>query len=139
MSAETTTEEVEPTDEVELTEEEFKSEMTKVFDELVKKGIIVPNKDAPDCMGCQKPLENINVKTIWIIGEEAEIDSQDFEWFSGMHQFMVSPSFFGFVKDDMARFEASCSLCGMMVPDIVIVEDPHGLKFGDASRMAGNL
>lgn len=115
----------------------------EIFDELVAKGIIVPDKDAPLCISCQEKLEDITVRTVWILGEEKEIDKQSFKWVPGLHQFVASPSFFRFVEDGMARFEAECSKCGGIVVDLEIISGEkggrHGLKFGDGARMAGSL
>lgn len=114
----------------------------EVWEDLVAKGVIVPDKDAPSCMGCQEKLDQIHVKVMsdLIAGDDdATIVEDDFTWIPGLHQFNVSPGFFGFVTEGWAHFEASCSACGAYVAGLEIVERPHGLTFTEESRMAGNL
>ena len=125
----------------EYTEEEKRARLQDIFKDMVERGIIEPDIDAPNCIECLKPLEKIDVGIILTLdpNETEEFDNQQFQWVKGMHQFMVSPGFFGFVEDGMARFDAKCSECGAPVMDLEIVKDPHGLVFGEMTRMAGKL
>lgn len=111
----------------------------EIFDKMVAQGIIVPDKDAPLCMGCPEKLEEITVKVVSDLVPGDLITEETFTWIPGLHQFNVAPSFFGFVEEGWAHFEACCAKCGTAVIDLEIVEQPHGLKFGEAARMAGNL
>jgi hypothetical protein len=122
-----------------LTEEETEQRWKDVFKDLVDKGIIVPDADAPPCIDCQKKLEEITVKVILSGDPPIELMEDSFKWVPGLDQFVVSPSFFGFIKEDMGYFDARCSKCGGAVMDLEITENPHGLKFGDMTRMASKL
>ena len=123
-----------------LSPEEQEARRLKVFKDLQDKGILVPDEDAPFCMGCGERMEKITVTVIGTItAEEYEIDQDSFEWVPGLHQFIVSPGFFGWVRDGFGRFEAVCDHCQTPIVGMEIVEHPHGLKFSDETRMAGNL
>ena len=120
--------------------EEQRARAQKVFEDLQAKGILVPDQEAPFCIGCGERLENITVKVIGTLTEEEyEIDEDSFQWIPGLHQFSVAPAFFGWVEQDMARFEARCTQCEAPVIGLEIIGHPHGLKFTDETRMAGNL
>lgn len=112
----------------------------EMFDDLVKRGIIVEDREAPNCTGCAQPLETIRVRLVLTTGDEpVEVDVQEFRWAKGMHMFMASPGFFRFVSEGWAEFDASCASCGAGGVELEIVEQPHGLRFGAATRMAGRL
>ncbi len=121
------------------TPEEAKAAWKDIFDKLVEDGIITPNKDAPPCMGCGELLEQVKVTIILTIGEEVPIDTQEFQWIPGLHQFNASPSFFRFVTEGMGRFETHCSKCDAEVMGMEVDEKKSGLVFADDARMAGNL
>lgn len=121
-------------------EEADSQKIRDLFDDWVKRGIIVPDQDAPKCISCQEPLEEIVVTLkLTTVDPPTEIDTQTFRWAKGMHQFMVSPGFFRFVQENWAEFDARCAKCDTGGLDLEIVEEPHGLKFGAVTRMAGNL
>lgn len=124
-----------------LTEEQKQQRYQDIFKDMVERGIIEPDIDAANCVGCLKPLDKIDVGIILTLdpNDVEEFDNQQFQWVKGMHQFMVSPGFFKFVEEGMARFDAKCSECGAPVMDLEIVKEPHGLVFGEMTRMAGKL
>lgn len=112
----------------------------ELYDEYVRKGWIVPERDAANCPGCAEPLETLSVGIVLTTAEQpVEINRLELKWVRGHHQFMASPGFFGFVREGWAEFSASCPNCGCDAIDLEIVEEPHGLKFSDVTRMAGNL
>lgn len=123
-----------------LNEEQISERWKEIIKEMQEKGVLVPDTDAPDCMGCQEKLEEITIKLMLNLEEPpVEIDEQSFTWAKGLAQFLVSPSFFRFVDDGMAYYDARCSKCGAPVMDLESCAEPHGLKFGDMTRMAGKL
>lgn len=122
--------------EEELTEEELQERWKNIFKDLVDQGIIVPDQDAPPCVDCKEKLEEIAIK---VMMDDTELFEDSFKWVKGLDQFVVSPSFYGFVKESIATFNARCSKCGGAVMDLEITDNPHGLKFGEMTRMAGKL
>lgn len=116
------------------------SRWQEVFDDLVAKGIIVPDADAAGCPGCGEPLDSLSVAVLLTtVDPPREIERRTLQWAKGLHQFLASPGFFGFVREGWGEFRANCVRCSSDAIELEIVDEPHGLKFSEVTRMAGRL
>lgn len=119
---------------------------TEDYDEYTKKlqemGILVKDIEAPLCLNCNMPLNDIQIQNVWYDGESI-IEEDVYKWAPGLQQYIVDPGILSSVESGLTTLRIYCHICKTPVEDLHPVphsrSSRHGLIYGAKTRMAETL